>query len=112
MTEKSVVFIMVFVFLAVAAANGATAQSLSYDTPQYSGQTARFDRGMDYYRDHGNARRAAEQRLHAIQRDRRNDLAVDRHTNWRNLQVRREMERQREDALRAAERQQRLKLND
>lgn len=102
-----VVFVMVFLISAPVPA-----QSQLYETPQYSGQTPQFDRGMDHYRDHGNARRAAEQRLQAIQRDRHNDLAVDRQNAVRSLRVQDEMARKREESRRAAERHQLQKLND
>ena len=83
---------------------GAQAQSLSSDTPEYSGQTPRFDRGMDNYRDTSGALRASRQRLQSIQRDHLNDLAVERHNATRTMRVQDEMQRQREQHLRANER--------
>lgn len=85
-------------FLSLAPV-GAFAQS-GYETPEYSGPTARFDREVDRHRDQENALRASRQRLDAIQRDRRNDLAVDRQTERRSLRVQDEMQRKREESLR------------
>lgn len=110
MIIKHLVFIILFT--AFLAPENTRAQINSYETPQYSGQTPRFDRGLDDYLDHGNARRAAEQRLQAIQRDRHNDLAVDRQNVVRSLRVQDEMARKREESRRAAERHQLLQLND
>jgi hypothetical protein len=88
---------------------GAFAQS-GYETPEYSGPAARLDSGADRYRDQENAVRASRQRLDAIRRDRRNDLAVDRQNERRTLRVQDEMQRKREESLRV-NRQYILKTN-
>lgn len=103
---------MLFVLILAIAGSGARAQNIEFGTPQYSGQTPQFDRGLDIYRDNGHARRAAEQRLQAIQRDRRDDLAVDRQNTLRSRRVRDEMARKREESRRAAERHGLIHLND
>ena len=77
----------------------AFAQS-GHETPEYSGPTARFDREIDRYREQESALRASRQRLDAIQRARRNDLAVDRQNERRSVRVQDEMQRKREEALR------------
>ncbi len=79
----------------------AHAQSPAYETPEYSGPTARFDRNLDRYRDQENALRASRERLEAVQRDRRNDLAVDHQNSVRSQRVQEEMARKREESLRA-----------
>lgn len=112
MILNNIVFIALFSLLLAGGPQPTAAQGSDFSTPQYSGQTPQFDRGMDHYRDHGNARRAAEQRLQAIQRDRHNDLAVDRQNAVRSLRIQDEMARKREESRRAAERHQLLHLND
>ena len=81
----------------------AMAQS-SYEVPEYSGQSPKFDSGMDRYRDSNNALRASRQRLQNIQRDHRNDLAVERHNAYRAERVQDGMARKREESLRANQR--------
>ena len=76
----------------------------SFETPEYSGPSARFDRNLDQYRDNGNALRASRQRLEAIRKDNRNDLAVDRQNAYRAERVQDEMARKREESLRANQR--------
>lgn len=83
---------------------GASAQSLSSETPEYAGQSPKLDRGFDHYRDTSGALRASRQRLEAIQRDRRNDLAVERQNGARSMRIQDEMAQQREQHLRANER--------
>jgi hypothetical protein len=92
--------IFIFGLLALSSLSVA-AQSPSYETPEYSGQSPRFDRGLDNYRDNSNALRASRERLQAIQRDRRNDLAVERQNAVRSMRVQNEMARKREESLRA-----------
>lgn len=102
--------IMVLAVLTILSAP-ASAQEPLYETPEYSGQSAKFDRSLDRYRDHSGALQASRDRLQAIQRDRRNDLAVDRHNAYRSMRVQNEMTRQREQSRRANE-MYRLKTNE
>lgn len=76
----------------------AFAQS-AYDTPEYSGPTARFDRELETRRDQEHALRAGRARLEEAQRMRRNDLAVDRQNVHRAERVQNEMARKREESL-------------
>ena len=113
MNHNIIVFIMIFVLTVACGGLGASAQNIEFGTPQYSGQTPQFDRGLDVYRDNGHAaRRAAEQRLQAIHRDRRDDLAVDRQNTLRSRRVQDEMARKREESRRTAERHGLIHLND
>lgn len=89
--------------LIVLSAMPAWAQ-VSQNVPEYSGPTARFDRELENYREQGNALRASRARIDAVQRDRRNDLAVDRYNAQRSERVQSEMQRQRTDSLRANQR--------
>lgn len=81
----------------------AFAQS-SYETPEFSGPTARFDRELETRRDQDNALRASRARLEEVQRMRKNDLAVERHNTYRAERVQDEMARKREESLRANQR--------
>lgn len=84
--------------LVCAASLPAYAQS-SYETPEFSGPTARFDRELEVRRDQENALRSSRARLEEAQRTRRNDLAVDRRNAHRAERVQDEMARKREESL-------------
>ena len=91
--------IAVFTFVCLIA-QPAAAQNSPYETPEYSGPAARFDRELEADRNRNNALRASRERLQNIQRDRRNDLAVDRQNVYRTERVQNEMARKREESLR------------
>jgi hypothetical protein len=76
----------------------------SYETPEFSGPTARFDRELEVRRDQENALRSSRARLDEAQRMRRNDLAVDRQNAHRAERVQNEMARKREESLRINQR--------
>ena len=96
--------LLILMALGVLLPCAALAQDAGYETPEYSGPTARFDRHLDQYRDQESALRTSRDRLQAIQRDRHNDLAVERHNSVRSMRVQDEMQKQREESLRANER--------
>ena len=77
------------------------AQISIYETPEYSGPTARFDRELDTRRDQENALRVSRQRLEDVQRIKRNDLAVERQNILRGQRVQNEMTRKRDESLRS-----------
>lgn len=87
--------------IACLLAQPSYAQSLSSETPEYSGPTARFDRELDIRRDQENALRVSRARLEEAQRMRQNDLAVERQNTVRLQRVQKEMTRKREESLHA-----------
>ena len=88
----------------------------SYQTPEYSGPSAKLDRGFDGYRDNSNTRMDRALADRDLQRMRANDRAFDAQTQrrWQNTQN--EMDRRREETIRANERyilrQSKIRMND
>lgn len=87
-----------------------------YQTPEYSGPSAKMDRGFDGYRDNSEIRmnRALVER--DVQRMRTNDRAFDAETQrrWHNTQN--EMDRRRDEVIRGNQeyilRQSKIRTND
>lgn len=79
----------------------AMAGSNSYETPEYSGQTPKFDKELDRYRDTDSAIRASKRRLYNIRRDQINDTGTDNLAVMRAKKTQEEMLRRREEAIRA-----------
>lgn len=106
-------------FLIAALSIGAAAPAIadpSYQTPEYSGPSAKLDRGFDNYHDNSNTRMNRALVEHDLQRMRTNDSAFDTATQrrWENAQS--EMDRRRDDVIRGNQehilRQSKIRTND
>lgn len=87
-----------------------------YQTPEYSGPSAKFDRDFDAYRDDRNIRMNRALTDRDMERMRTNDRAFDVETQrrWHNTQN--EMDRRRDDIIRGNQeyilRQSKIRMND
>lgn len=109
---KHLVFVTV---LSMVCAAPAYAES-SYQTPEYSGPSAKLDRGFDTYHDNRNTRMNRALVDRDIQRMRANDHAFDAETQrrWHNTQN--EMDRRRDEVIRGNQQyileQHKIRTND
>ena len=82
------------------AATPANAQKSRYETPEYSGPSARMDEAFDHYHKSQQNRRDMFNRNRDLQQIRRNDLYVDTQIEQRHKRVQLEMQRKREETYR------------
>ncbi len=88
----------------------AMAQNTSYETPEYSGPTAKFDNEFDRYRDYRQEQRQLQSLQDEAYKSRLNDTGVDSRIEGRNSQIQQEMKRKQHEAIRAS-REHILKMN-